>query len=123
MENEKKPKIYTRDWINADNGSAYMIVQASVEDDWQYSDGLEVDAAIEIKDCSRQINLDFNYGNQEEYNQRLDKLNLMVSRLQALKDFMVAHPPVKGTIKRERKPAITPHKSFEEPKTNEIKPM
>lgn len=95
MEKTKLPKHYKRTWLN-EEGSGYIITEASVCKHWSSKgkgiDRFYIDADVEIKDCNRQINLEFYCNNKEQYEKRLVKLQLMIDQLEEVKAFMLANP-------------------------------
>lgn len=100
MSRKKKkdlPKIYERKWLNENEGSAYSILEAKVQEGWNFKDRVTVDASLQLKDCNRQIELEFQYWSEEDYQQRLRKVNDLLATVQKLKDFMVANPFKAGT--------------------------
>jgi hypothetical protein len=101
MSKSKFPKLYRRKWLNGDKGSAYIIVDASVEaiDYGKRKGGTEVSASVDIKDCHRQCSLEFYYYNPKQYQQRLKKIRLYIQTLQDLEAFMVANPPQEAPAK------------------------
>lgn len=100
MSKEEKvelPSIYERKWLNDDKGSAYTVLEADVQKGYNYKGRRTVDASLEIKDCNKQICLEFHYYNEEVYQQRLKKINDFINTLNKLKEFMVANPFEQGT--------------------------
>jgi hypothetical protein len=90
-----KDKIFRRIWLNKDRGSAYIMVTASkrshtytnkrtsktTEEQW-------IDADVELKDCNRQINLEFYCGCEKTKKQRIKKLEILIKELSDLKAFI-----------------------------------
>lgn len=105
MAKEKLPKLFRRKWLNNDKGSAYIIVDASVEKHWdkKYPEDRSVDAGIEIKDCYKQSNLEFNYYDEQDYQRRLKKIRLYIETLEELEAFMKANPPINNHSKKKKK--------------------
>jgi acetone carboxylase gamma subunit len=98
MAKTKLPKIYKRKWLNTDRGTAYVVIDAEVEKGYgKYKNNLNVDAGLEIKDCNRQVHIEFYYHNERSYKQRLRKIRLFIDILLELEAFMKANPPVKDS--------------------------
>jgi hypothetical protein len=74
---DNKKVLYKREWLNEDEGTAYIIVDAT-----HYSNGESLDINIEIKDCNRQINLDFWFNDEEERQVKLKKIDKLISIIQ-----------------------------------------
>jgi hypothetical protein len=79
-------KLYYRNWLNPE-GSAYLIVNAEAADNWVY-------AELEIKDCTRQVSLDFGFSNKDAdgRQQRLDKIDHLVAQLNGLRAWIESQP-------------------------------
>jgi hypothetical protein len=103
MDKEKLPKLYKREWLNEDEGSAYFIIEAGVDEHWKWEDAVTLDASLQIKDCNRQIELEFYAGDEEEYRKRINKINLLIGALEELRQFMLDNPAKNGTIKKKKK--------------------
>lgn len=103
MAKKKLPSLYKRDFLNKDKGSAYIIIDASVEPHWNYEDGTTLDAGVELKDCNRQISLEFYANNMKEYAKVMKKMDLLIGRLEELREFMRANKPSEGKVKRTDK--------------------
>jgi hypothetical protein len=80
--------LYDRHWLTSKEGSGYVILNATQDEHWTYVD-------VELKDCSRQISLDFGYDDDESYAERLEKIELLIAKLRRLQRWMANHPPVK----------------------------
>jgi hypothetical protein len=105
MSKKKFPKLFRRRWLNRDKGSAYVFVDAQVSlIDWgRRKGGTEVDATLELKDCNRQICLEFYYHSEKTYKQRLKKIADLKKDIEDLEAFMIANPPTKAPEKEEEK--------------------
>jgi hypothetical protein len=114
MEKDELPKLYKRDWLNEDEGSAYIIIDASLAEDWKTTDGRQLEASVQFKDCNRQIDLEFSPWKAEDNDKYLRKLQLIIDRLEELKAFMVANPTIDGKIKKDRKAANPVQELLEE---------
>lgn len=93
----KLPKLYKRRWINKGEGTAYVVIDAKVEGHWdegKFPEDRHIEADVEIKDCSRQVTLEFSCWSMKEYKERLVKLQGIIDDLEGLIRFMVANPPV-----------------------------
>lgn len=95
MKKPPLPKHFKRFFLNEDEGSAYIMINAELEETYSKNGKTYLDARVEIKDCNRQCEIDFSvYGSKEGlYQERLTKLDNMISALTELLDFMVANPP------------------------------
>lgn len=80
-------KLFKRTWLNEDQGTAYVVIDAEKSDNSKY-----VDVCFEIKDCSRQISLDFYYHDEEERQAKIAKVDRFIAHLNELKDFIVRNP-------------------------------
>lgn len=95
MVKTKLPKLFSRKWLNNDEGTAYVVLYAEVEGGYRkHKEDRSVNASVEIKDCNRQITLDFYYYCGKEYKKRLNKIRLLIETLEKLEAFMKANPPV-----------------------------
>lgn len=81
-------KLYKREWLNDDEGTAYIVLSGEKCDTSKY-----IDASIEIKDCFKQINLDFDYHDEESKNKRITKIDSFIDYLQEVKGFIVRNDP------------------------------
>lgn len=98
MKNEEYPKLFSREWLNKDDGGGYIIVEASNEPNYALKDCRHLFATVEIKDCSRQVRLDFQAYEEKELQARIDKINLIINKFEELKAFMLANPPVDANM-------------------------
>jgi hypothetical protein len=105
MSKKKFPKLYKRQWLNKGKGSAYVMTEASVEQGWndKYPDDRYVDASLELKDCNRQMSLEFGYDCDKEYKERLAKIDVVINSANELKQFMLDNPPIHTPRKNARK--------------------
>ena len=79
----KKPKQhYKRQWLNKKKGAAALITNIDI-DRWG------VNAWFEISDCNRKATIDFDFYNMKSYQTKLDKLNLIISQLCDMRDYMI----------------------------------
>ncbi len=81
-------RIFTREWLNPDEGMAYIslsIQPASKPGRWHYP-------SLEIADCSRRINLEFDYETEEQRQDRIYKLNVIRSQLTILEAYLHDNP-------------------------------
>lgn len=108
MENDEVElaKLYKRLWLNEDTGSAYAIISATSEEHWKTKDGRSLYVDLELKDCSRQICLEFSASTDEEYKAKLRKIDTLVAALHEMKAFMLEHPVIEGKIKRNSKARV-----------------
>ena len=55
--------------------------------------GKWVDADVTIADCSRMVSLDFSFEttSKKERKEKLDKINLLIKELEAMKNFIEDH--------------------------------
>jgi hypothetical protein len=104
MSKKKLPKLYRRTWLNKGEGTAYIVIDAEVEtiDYGKRKGGTEVSATLDLKDCNRQICLEFWYNGQKEYKERLAKIALLKKQVDDLQNFMLANPPTEPP-KEEKK--------------------
>lgn len=110
----RQQKIYKRTWLNSDKGSAYIIVDCSVHDWKDTKAGTKerwVQADIEIKDCNRQIGLEFSAYTESRRKQRIKKIERMIKELESVKAFLEAHEVYEETkITVSEEPASTENK-------------
>lgn len=100
MSKKKLPKLFRRRWLNKETGTAYSIIDAEVTlIDWgKKKGGTEVSASLDLKDCTRQISLEFYYYTQKEYKQRLTKIAGLKKDIEDLEAFMLANPPIEPSV-------------------------
>ena len=81
-----KPKHYSRKFLNKTEGTAFIEVSAKTIGKW-------VDADVTIADCSRMVSLDFSFEttSKKERKEKLDKINLLIKELEAMKNFIEDH--------------------------------
>lgn len=87
MSDEDKKIVYKRQWLNEDEGTAYMVLNADVS-----PSGLSIDVDVELKDCSRQVNLDFWFSTEDERKLKLAKMDRLIALLQEGRDIIATHP-------------------------------
>lgn len=112
MPKEKLPKLYRRKWINKRKGTAYIVTSANMHSGWRDKTTRHADAEIEIKDCFKQMTLEFYYNNEKQYKQRLKKIDLLTRELMVLKQFMLDNPPVAEKKKAKDKETKTDGESI-----------
>lgn len=78
---------YKREWLNEGEGTAYVVLNSTT-----YSDGKSVDVDVEIKDCHRQVNLDFWFGDDDERKVKLAKMDRLLVILQEARSIIANHP-------------------------------
>lgn len=78
-----------RDWLNEIDSPDTGSVQWSVEA-MKYSPRIPPDicASISIRDCSRKVELDFSCHNEKSFKEKMNKLNLLISHLEEMKESM-----------------------------------
>lgn len=78
-----------RDWLNEIDSPDTGSVQWSVEV-VRYNSDIRPDicAHISIRDCSRKVELDFSCHNEKSFKEKMNKLNLLVSHLEEMKESM-----------------------------------
>lgn len=109
MSKKKLPSIYRRKWLNKKEGTAYINVQADVEGGYGKDDKDTIlSAYVEFKDCTRQCSLEFYAYDQQEFKERMAKLDLIINELNILREFMVANPPSRVSRKRAKGIEIHP---------------
>lgn len=74
-------KHYSRKFLNSTEGTAFIEVNARQGVDW-------VDSTVTLSDCSRQVSLDFSFSKRKSKREKLKKIALLISELQALEAFM-----------------------------------
>jgi hypothetical protein len=84
---ENNKIVYKRQWLNEDEGTSYIVLDAQV-----YSKGASVDVSIEIKDCNRQITLDFWFGDENERKTKLAKMDRLIEFLQESRNIIATQP-------------------------------
>lgn len=78
-----------RDWLNEidspDTGSVQWSVEAV-----RYNSDIRPDicASISIRDCSRKVELDFSCHNEKSFKDKMNKLNILISHLEEMKESM-----------------------------------
>jgi hypothetical protein len=110
MAEKKLPKIYRRQWLNKDEGSGYIIIEAEVERHWnaeKHPEARHLSANVEIKDCNRQINLDFWANDEKEYKQRLKKMRQLIETLEEFEKFLIENPVVDKTKAKKKKKKVS----------------
>lgn len=120
MSKEKFPKLYKRKWLNNDKGSAYVIIDADVSGHWneeKYPYDTTLDAIIEIKDCNRQIVLEFYANDEKEYKKRLVKIQSLLDAIKELQQFMLDNPPHTEGRKKKKKPEEVSETEAKDPAT------
>jgi hypothetical protein len=75
-------KYYVRKFLNKKEGIAFLEITGKCKD--KYDDGFEV----KIGDCSRHITLDFWADNQQDYEEKIAKANLLIHELIRVKCWM-----------------------------------
>jgi len=91
VENKDRYKFETvgRDWLNpvdhGDTGSIKFYVYAD--------NGYAVNSTLEISDCTKKVFLEFGYMDEEEYQQRLEKIDKIMIHLSELKDGLMTSWP------------------------------
>lgn len=93
--------VYKREWLNDDEGTAYVVLNAH-----KYSSGASIDVDVEIKDCHRQINLDFWFGDEDERKTKLAKMDRLIALLSEAREI-IAHHPLKQKTKTVVEEIIT----------------
>jgi hypothetical protein len=101
MSKEKLPQLYRRKWINEGEGTAYIVTSAEMHTGFRDKKSRYCDGEIEIKDCYKQMTLEFHYSTQKAYKKRLKKIDLIIKELALLKQFMLDNPPVE--VKKTKK--------------------
>lgn len=111
MSKKNLPKLFKRFWLNKSHGSAYVMIDASIEASYSKNtpNDRSLNATVEIKDCNRQLELEFYAYNTAQHKTKLKKLRDLISGLQELEQFMVDNPPIK--TKRKKK-GIKLHRSI-----------
>lgn len=74
----EKLHYYQRQFLNREGHYGLAAFMASIEEPDEY--GLY--ATVNVSDCNRNITLDFNGGNQEEFDNNVEKLDKLISSLQ-----------------------------------------
>jgi len=78
----KKIKHNSRKFLNKSEGMASIEVISSVES-WAF------ESQVSISDCSRLITLDFTAYSNKDFKSKVDKLDLIITELSILKQFML----------------------------------
>lgn len=76
-----KKKYHVRKFLNKTSGMAALEINASYEA-WNFN------CDVTISDCNRRIDLDFNMWEPKNVKEKLAKLDLLISELQALRDYL-----------------------------------
>lgn len=78
-------RTYSRKWLNStkQGGTAFIAYSIESYPDLNY---LSMSAQINISDCFRSVSLDFHCNDEEQYKERLNKLNILISELTAFKE-------------------------------------
>jgi hypothetical protein len=93
---QAQKKLYKRQWLNEDKGSAYVVLEA------EHSSYGGVWASVEIKDCTRQVSLEFDYASEEERQRRLNKVDELIKTLYEMKAFIEETKPTKKKRKKTK---------------------
>lgn len=78
-----------RDWLNEIDSPDTGSVQWSVET-VKYDSGIrpDISAYISIRDCSRKVELDFSCRSEKSFKEKMNKLNLLLSHLEEMKESL-----------------------------------
>jgi hypothetical protein len=76
-------EFYSRQWLNQKKGTAFITASASQAlPTW-------VEADFEIADCHRKASIDLSFCSPKDKKEKLKKLDIAISTLQALRSAMV----------------------------------
>jgi hypothetical protein len=78
-------KYYVRKFLNKKEGIAFLEITGKCKD--KYDDGFEV----KIGDCARHITLDFWAENQQDYMEKVDKVNLLINELEKARNWFISY--------------------------------
>ncbi len=79
-----KRKFYTRKFLNAKEGTAFVEAKIS-----RSSDGSWVDASVKLADCHRMITLDFDHHDQKSHAAVVDKVTLLIEVLDRFRSSLL----------------------------------
>jgi hypothetical protein len=85
IDDDNRKLLYKREWLNEDEGRAYVILSAEL-----YSQGGSCDVSVEIADCHRHIGLDFWFGDEDEQKKKLEKMDRLIALLQEAREVIVS---------------------------------
>ena len=83
----EKIKYHSRKFLNKKTGIA--AIETTVES-YEWSAG-GVDSTVTISDCSRKVMLDFSLYCKKDIDEKLEKLNLLITELTKLQEIIVAN--------------------------------
>jgi len=75
-------KYYVRKFLNKKEGIAAIEIDGTCKD--KFDDGF----SVKLSDCNRQITLDFWADSKQDYKEKLDKVNLIISELTKVKHWI-----------------------------------
>lgn len=83
-------KVCGREWLNSEDSYDTGALQYFVEV-FSYKDGeppSSVDASFSAQDCSRKISLDFSFFSEEQFKERLHKVDILICHLMKFRQAM-----------------------------------
>lgn len=94
---ENKKEVYSRKWINPKKGSAFVITEAYYyKKPYSYHSGRadvypEFSGTITMKDCFKQIELEFACFNPRRVEQRLQKIKVLKESLDTMEQMLLEY--------------------------------
>ena len=76
---------HSRKFLNKKKGTAHIEVTA---ENYEWSAG-GFDATVSISDCRRSINLDFSVYNKKDLDEKIQKLDVLITELTKLQDIFI----------------------------------
>ena len=104
-------KHYRRDWLNKKKGTAFIESTSATYFPKKKNVPGHVSASLTIADCSRLINLDFDAFDKEDVDERVAKLDMIRTHLDALRDALLEARP--GLMTRKQAAALDRKQSTE----------
>jgi len=112
-----KIKYYSRKFLNKAVGLA--AIETNIEScEWS---GGSVNATVSITDCSRQISLDFSVYSKKDLDEKIKKINLLITELTKLQEMFIENSDDFCTaLDEEAKKRKDSNKKRDKPKVVEI---
>ena len=82
-------EFYARQWLNQKRGTAFITASLS------HSHSTWFDVGFDVADCHRRASIDLSFGSVKEKKEKLKKLDVVISTLQALRSVMIEMEPKK----------------------------